>query len=45
MMRVQKVASNQLEIEYVKVLGMDIEELGTRLCASKLIWVYESSKV
>ena len=45
MMMIKKVASNRLKIEYVIVLGMGIEELGTSLCASKLIWVYESSEV
>ena len=44
-MRVQKVASNSLKIEYIIVLGTGIEELDTSLSTTKLIWVYESSEV
>ena len=40
--KVQKVASNRMKIEYVIVWGMGIDELGTFLCVSKLLWVYES---
>ena len=42
--RIQKVALNQLKIEYVVVWGMGIHELGTFLCASKLVWVYRFLK-
>ena len=46
MMRmILKVASILLKFEYVVVSGIGIEELGTFLCASKVIWVYESFEV
>ncbi len=39
-----KVASKSLKIEYFVVGGMCIEESAPILCASKLLWVYESSE-
>ena len=43
--RVAKTSSILLKFEYVVVWGMGITELGTFLCVSKLVWVYESSEV
>ena len=43
--RVAKTSSILLKFEYVVVWGMGITELGTFLCVSKLLWVYESSEV
>ena len=35
--------SNRFKIEYVVEGDMGIEELGTFLCASKVLWVYDTS--